>query len=140
MEYNRNFFIAIGLSFGVLIAWHFFYVAPKQTELQQKQLIAQQLLKQQSAVSSPTANFSDSASTHESALIINHPMSPEIRDAELAKTNRVAIKTNELEGSINLVGAQFDDLLLKKYRLTVDKKIVRNCFTKPQRLQRNLSC
>ncbi|KEC54731.1 membrane protein insertase YidC [Bartonella koehlerae] len=122
MEYNRNFFIAIGLSFGVLIAWHFFYVAPKQTELQQKQLVTQQLLKQQSEISSPTANFSDSTPTHESALIINHPISPEVRNAELAKTNRIAIKTGELEGSINLVGAQFDDLLLKKYRLTVDKK------------------
>ncbi|WP_019221342.1 membrane protein insertase YidC [Bartonella senegalensis] len=122
MEYNRNFFIAIGLSFGVLIAWHFFYVAPKQAELQQKQLIAQQLSKQQSTVSSSTADFSNNEPVHESALITNHPMTPEVRNAELVKTDRIAIKTGELEGSINLVGAQFDDLLLKKYRLTVDKE------------------
>ncbi|CAF26454.1 membrane protein insertase YidC [Bartonella quintana] len=123
MEYNRNFFIAIGLSFGVLIAWHFFYVAPKQAQLQQKRLIAQQLSKQQSTLSTSTPYFSDNASiTHESASIITHPITPEIRNEALAKTNRIAIKTDELEGSINLVGAQFDDLLLKKYRLTVDKK------------------
>ncbi|EJF78761.1 membrane protein insertase, YidC/Oxa1 family domain [Candidatus Bartonella washoeensis Sb944nv] len=122
MEYNRNFFIAIGLSFAVLIAWHFFYVAPKQIELQQKQHVAQQLSKQQSSLATAHTNLSDVTPTHEAASIIDHPMTPEIRSVELAKTNRIAIKTDKIEGSINLIGAQFDDLLLKKYRLTVDKK------------------
>lgn len=51
MEYNRNFFIAIGLSFVVLIAWQFLHVAPKQAKLQKQQVIAQQqqLSKQQSS-------------------------------------------------------------------------------------------
>ncbi|WP_273760503.1 membrane protein insertase YidC [Bartonella sp. ML70XJBT.G] len=128
MEYNRNFFIAIGLSFIVLIAWQFLHVIPKQAELQKQQIIAQQLSKQQSALSTSTTNFSDPASRHESSPMIDQPptidqpMTPELRNDVLAKTNRIAIKTSELEGSINLVGAQFDDLLLKKYRLTVDKK------------------
>ncbi|WP_273720947.1 MULTISPECIES: membrane protein insertase YidC [unclassified Bartonella] len=128
MEYNRNFFIAIGLSFIVLIAWQFLYVIPKQAELQKQQIIAQQLSKQQSVLSTPTKNFSDPASTHQSSPtigqppMIDQPMTSELRNDVLAKTNRIAIKTSELEGSINLVGAQFDDLLLKKYRLTVDKK------------------
>lgn len=119
MEYNRSFFIAIGLSFAVLIAWQFLHVAPKQAALQQKQISAQELSQQQSAPS--TANFYDSAPTHESIPITDNKMTPEIRNTVLAQTNRIAIKTNELEGSINLVGAQFDDLLLKKYRMTVDK-------------------
>ncbi|WP_455476770.1 membrane protein insertase YidC [Bartonella sp. B41] len=118
MEYNRNFFIAIGLSFVVLAAWQFFYVMPKQKELQQKQIIAEQLLAQQS--SSLTSNTDISSS--KLAPIIDFPVTPEIRNSELAKTDRIAIKTSELEGSINLLGAQFDDLLLKKYRLTVDKE------------------
>ncbi|WP_332061012.1 membrane protein insertase YidC [Bartonella sp. CB74] len=122
MEYNRNFFIAIGLSFVVLIAWHFLYVVPKQAELQQQQIIAQQLSKQQSASSTGKTNFSDDALTHGSASETNYPMTPEMRKAALATTNRITIKTSELEGSISLVGAQFDDLLLKKYRLTVDKE------------------
>ncbi|WP_074381362.1 membrane protein insertase YidC [Bartonella doshiae] len=123
MEYNRNFFIAIGLSFVVLTAWNFLYVAPKQAELQKKQIIAQQLAKQQSEAASTTnTNFSNVTPMHGSVPVIAHPMSPEMRSAELAKTNRITIKTNELEGSINLIGAQFDDLLLKKYRLTVDKE------------------
>ncbi|MBB5073289.1 YidC/Oxa1 family membrane protein insertase [Bartonella callosciuri] len=122
MEYNRNFFIAIGLSFIVLITWQFLHVAPKQAELQKKQIIAQQLSKQRSALSDSATNFSDAAPAHGSAPIIDHKITPEIRKVVLSKTNRIAIKTGELEGSINLVGAQFDDLLLKKYRLTVDKK------------------
>ncbi|WP_455481699.1 membrane protein insertase YidC [Bartonella sp. B35(2025)] len=122
MEYNRNFFIAISLSFVVLIAWHFFYVIPKQNELQQKQIIAQQLSKQQLTSSTAHTNFSDVAPTHGSKYTINDLMTPESRNAELAKTNRIAIKTGEFEGSINLVGAQFDDLFLKKYHLEANKK------------------
>ncbi|WP_336279429.1 membrane protein insertase YidC [Bartonella sp. CB175] len=120
MEYNRNFFIAIGLSFVVLILWHFFYVAPKQAELQQKQITAQQLSQQQQSTLA-TSKTDSSSPTHGSVPTVNSPMTPEARSIELAKTNRIAIKTGELEGSINLVGAQFDDLLLKKYRLTVNK-------------------
>ncbi|GAA5108359.1 membrane protein insertase YidC [Bartonella jaculi] len=131
MEYNRNFFIAIGLSFAVLIAWQFLYVAPKHAEIQQKQIITQQLSKQHSD-STTNTNFSDLASTHGSAPTIDHPLTPEIRNIELAKTDRIAIKTSELEGSINLTGAQFDDLLLKKYRLTVDKTSPEIALLNPQ--------
>ncbi|MBB4076884.1 YidC/Oxa1 family membrane protein insertase [Bartonella fuyuanensis] len=120
MEYNRNFFIALGLSFVVLIAWQFL-LAPKQAKLQKQQAITQQLSKQQTALSIDTTDFSNDISTHKTSSIIDQPMTPEIRKAVLAKTERIAIKTNELEGSINLVGAQFDDLRLKKYHLTVDK-------------------
>ncbi|WP_332065950.1 membrane protein insertase YidC [Bartonella sp. CB189] len=117
MEYNRNFFIAIGLSFVVLTLWQFFYVAPKQAELQQQRTIAQQ-----STFSPSKSDPSDIAPTHGSVPKIDPSMTPEARNIALAKTNRIAIRTSELEGSINLVGAQFDDLSLKKYRLTVDKQ------------------
>ncbi|AQX20123.1 membrane protein insertase YidC [Bartonella sp. WD16.2] len=121
MEYNRNFFIAIGLSLIIFVAWHFFYVIPQQTKLQEMQIMAQQLSKQSSELPTTDVHFSDTAQTSESGGVSDRPMTPENRSVELAKTNRIAIKTDELEGSINLVGAQFDDLFLKKYRLTVDK-------------------
>ncbi|MEL6089715.1 membrane protein insertase YidC [Bartonella schoenbuchensis] len=121
MEYNRNFFIAIGLSLIIFVAWHFFYVAPQQAKLQEMQM-AQQLSKQSSEIPSTDMHFSDADQTNGSGSTSDRPMTPENRSAELAKTNRIAIKTDELEGSINLVGAQFDDLFLKKYRLTVDKE------------------
>ena len=40
----------------------------------------------------------------------------------LASGNRVKIETPRLQGSINLVGAQIDDLVLPQYRETIDKK------------------
>ena len=43
------------------------------------------------------------------------------RDAALAASPRVAIATPRLKGSINLVGARFDDLVLPDYRQTKDK-------------------
>src|SRR5690606_31444946 len=41
--------------------------------------------------------------------------------AAVAATPRVAIDTESLVGSINLVGGRLDDLRLKKYHETVDK-------------------
>lgn len=43
------------------------------------------------------------------------------RDAALAASPRVAIDTPRLKGSINLIGARFDDLVLPNYRQTKDK-------------------
>ena len=42
------------------------------------------------------------------------------RDEALAASPRVAIDTPGIKGSINLKGARIDDLVLKKYRETVD--------------------
>ena len=42
------------------------------------------------------------------------------RASALAASNRVAIDTEDLAGSINLTGARIDDLRLEKYRETVD--------------------
>ena len=43
------------------------------------------------------------------------------RGALLARTLRVRIVTPKLEGSINLQGARFDDLVLPTYRTTIEK-------------------
>ncbi|OPB32130.1 membrane protein insertase YidC [Bartonella sp. AR 15-3] len=122
MEYNRNFFIAIGLSFVVFVAWHFLYVIPQQAKLQESKIIAQKLSNHNAALPTNDMHFSNNALTDDTVPVTNRPITPEMRKAELAKTDRILIKTNELEGSINLVGGKFDDLLLKKYRLKVDKK------------------
>ncbi|MFT4347418.1 membrane protein insertase YidC [Bartonella ancashensis] len=119
MEYNRNFFIAIGLSFIVFIAWHFLYVVPQQQKIQQARMVAQQLSQKNSEIPASQTDSSDNTLMNKSESPHSHTMTPENRQKKLAKTNRVMIKTNKLDGSINLVGAQFDDLLLKKYYLTV---------------------
>src|SRR5690606_29385025 len=42
------------------------------------------------------------------------------REAAAAQSQRIQIDTPSLRGSINLTGARFDDLYLKKYHETVD--------------------
>ena len=44
------------------------------------------------------------------------------RDQALASSPRLKIETPELQGSINLAGAQLDDLHLTQYRETIDPK------------------
>jgi YidC/Oxa1 family membrane protein insertase len=43
------------------------------------------------------------------------------RDQALAQTPRIQIRTGTLQGSIALTGARFDDLLLSKYPVSLDK-------------------
>ncbi|MHA1190085.1 MAG: membrane protein insertase YidC, partial [Alphaproteobacteria bacterium] len=45
---------------------------------------------------------------------------PQARDAALSRSARVTISTPKLKGSINLTGGRIDDLLLTKYRETLD--------------------
>ncbi|QFT75925.1 membrane protein insertase YidC [Erythrobacter sp. THAF29] len=49
------------------------------------------------------------------------PTGPVKLDEALASPNRVPIDSPRVGGSINLVGARIDDLMLKDYRETVDK-------------------
>ncbi|QUL37707.1 membrane protein insertase YidC [Erythrobacter sp. JK5] len=49
------------------------------------------------------------------------PAGPVDLSAALADPNRVVIDTPSVAGSINLVGARIDDLVLKHYRQTVEK-------------------
>ena len=125
MEYNRNFFIAIGLSLLIILAWQYFYVAPKNADQQKAQEIAHQIEKDENAQNQAVPTAENGTVTPPQNKDETNPagfeMTPDARDAALKKSKRVAIDTPELQGSINLVGAQFDDLFLKNYRLTVDK-------------------
>ena len=125
MEYNRNFFIAIGLSLLIILAWQFFYVAPKNADQQKAQEIARQLEQNQpsqgQAVPSADNGSTTPPQSKEAENVAAIDMTREAREATVNKTKRVEIDTPELKGSINLVGAQFDDLFLKNYRLSVEK-------------------
>ncbi|OWZ94978.1 membrane protein insertase YidC [Sinorhizobium sp. LM21] len=117
MEKNRNYFVAIGLSVLILIAWQFLYVNPKM----EKERIAAEALQAQQAQSqsaTPTQATPGQALPGGGAI----PGAGENRDQAIAKSARVAIDTPALSGSINLTGARFDDLKLKEYRETVDPK------------------
>jgi YidC/Oxa1 family membrane protein insertase len=109
MENNRNIILAIVLSMAVLFGWQYFVAGP-QLERAAQQAQAQQAAQDAvappaGAAAAPSANVTQTYSTREEAL---------------AASTRVAIDTEDLEGSINLTGARIDDLRLKQYRETVD--------------------
>ncbi|MFO1243264.1 MAG: membrane protein insertase YidC [Rickettsiales bacterium] len=91
----RNQMLAVGLAIIVLFFWQFLskpLVPPTTPQEQKKESLA--------------------------PVTANAPMERE--DAK-SESPRVTINSNELAGTIALKGARFDDLLLKKYRETVEK-------------------
>ncbi|OOG68303.1 Membrane protein insertase YidC [Ensifer sp. M14] len=120
MEKNRNYFVAIGLSVLILVAWQFLYVNPK---IEKERIAAEALQAQQAqqAQSQPGATAQQPA-TGQVLPGGTVPGTGENRDQALAKSARVAIDTPAVSGSINLTGARFDDLKLKAYHETVSKQ------------------
>jgi YidC/Oxa1 family membrane protein insertase len=124
MEKNRNYFIAIALSVMIVLAWQFLYMNPRM-EAQQRADEAR-LAQQQQTTEQAGQNFtpeSPGAATSTGNLPgANQAQATATREEALAKSPRVAIETAAVSGSINLVGARFDDLKLREYHETVDDK------------------
>ncbi|MDR6304065.1 YidC/Oxa1 family membrane protein insertase [Nitrobacter vulgaris] len=110
MSENRNTIIAIVLSALVLIAWQYFYNIPQMEKDRAAHQAQSELAKSQTeaAPNSPTP----AQPAAETAVVA--------RDAAIASKPRVKISTPRLSGSLSLTGARIDDLLLTKYRETVD--------------------
>jgi YidC/Oxa1 family membrane protein insertase len=121
-ENNRNFILAILLSIGVLFAWQVF-LAPKthQPPPGQQQTVEQQ---QKPAEPGPPQPGSESGAPVPVPGTAAQPPgaqpTTETREEALASTARVAIDTPSIKGSINLKGGRIDDVVLKKYRETVN--------------------
>jgi YidC/Oxa1 family membrane protein insertase len=123
MKNNQNVIIAIVLSFLVIIGWQHFIISPK-VEAERQRLAAEEALKPSTTPaaqgqSTPAARTAAApgtappASTTAASAIVP-------RQQALATSQRVAIDTPSLKGSINLTGGRIDDLLLAGYRETVD--------------------
>jgi len=116
MSENRNLLIAIILSMGVLLAWQYFVMEPRYAEEEAKrQAEAEQseTLAQQSADGLPQVQGE--------SVPGRQPSLPVSREEAASQGPRLAIETPELEGSILLKGARFDDLKLTDYHETVDE-------------------
>ncbi|PHP64813.1 membrane protein insertase YidC [Zhengella mangrovi] len=129
MENNRNFFLTIAISVVILTLWQVFYMNPRieaqreaariQTEEQaskQPAQTGQAPATQPKPAADGTAAPQPAGQAATGADVPGGTAAP-ASDAAV----RVAIDTPSLSGSINTVGARLDELVLKDYRVSVDK-------------------
>ena len=97
MPDQKNFFLAIVLSMAIIFGWQFFFAKPLPKPVEQAV--------QQQNGQVPAAPGA--------SVVID-------REKALAASKRLVIDTPQFIGSINLAGAQIDDLKLKNYRETAE--------------------
>jgi YidC/Oxa1 family membrane protein insertase len=118
MNDQKNTIIAIALSAVVLIGWQYFFAKPqleKERAEQQQQAQQQAPQKQQSTPGQPIGAPLPPGQVAQPAV------EPAVtRDAAVASSQRIAIDTPSIHGSISLKGARIDDISLVKFRETVD--------------------
>ncbi|MGQ0486003.1 MAG: membrane protein insertase YidC [Hyphomicrobiales bacterium] len=113
---NKNFILAIVLSMLIVFGWQYFYVVPIAEKQQQKQPATQQTTQGGTQAPAPQGSVLPALLT---------------RDEVLKTTPRIKIETPFVAGSINLQGAQIDDLHLLKYRETIDPRSPTIVFLSP---------
>jgi len=124
---KKNFILAILLSALIIIGWQYFFPG---------NLMMRQPVQQPATTASETATTvaGSGASSGQSAgtAPVAAPIS---REDALKASPRLAIRSVSLEGSINLKGAQIDDLHLTKYRETIDPRSPTIVFLSPSGTQ-----
>ncbi len=96
----KNIIISVVLSMLIIFGWQYYYQGP-----------ADQKAKQQAATTTAqqTVSGTQVPDVAPATTVKDH-------DEVIKATTRVAIDTDQLSGTINLTGAQIDDLHLNKYR------------------------
>ncbi|MGA7803609.1 membrane protein insertase YidC [Bradyrhizobium sp.] len=110
MHDQNNVFYAIALSVVILITWQYFFAtsfvgkpaAPKMSQAGTTQV--------------------REVATQTATIPRVQPFQATSRQAALTRSQRVAIDTPRLRGSIALTGGRIDDLALVQYRETIDPK------------------
>jgi YidC/Oxa1 family membrane protein insertase len=111
MNENRNLVLAMVLSLAVYLGWTYFVSGPQMKAEQAKRAHAAEVAKVQSGAAAPGAPQAAAQVAHLS-----------LADALKRGGQRIAIQTPSVDGTLLLKGARLDDLRLKNYRETVDKK------------------
>jgi YidC/Oxa1 family membrane protein insertase len=128
---QKNLIIAIVLSMAVLFAWQFFYAAPKEQERQSRirQEQATKAKEQAPPAPSATPNTPGTSAKPDQArqpgTVPTHGDQAAIvttRQGAIDAGPRVGISTPSLKGSIALKGGRIDDVVLARYRESVDPK------------------
>ena len=134
---QRNLIMAVVASVTILLGWQFLYEQPRiAKEMAAREAAELEGVKNKAALDSQGATVPSPTPQPQTSLvvpggrtqvpsapIIGVPLKPVVpaRASILGKTPRVEINSDRLTGSIQLKGGQFDDLILTKYRETIDK-------------------
>jgi YidC/Oxa1 family membrane protein insertase len=120
---QKNLLLAIVLSVAVLLGWQMFYAGPKLKEEQERrQRIQQEQTKAGEQPGAPKAapDAKTGVAPQQGVAPASTGIATVSREAALKASPRVRIETPSLQGSISLKGARIDDLVLAKYRETVN--------------------
>jgi YidC/Oxa1 family membrane protein insertase len=130
---QKNLIIAIVLSMAVLFAWQFFYAAPKEQERQSRIRQEQAAKPKEQTPPAPSTTPAGAPAGPGTAAKPDQPRQPgtvptpgdqativTTRQAAIGTGPRVSIDTPALKGSIALKGGRIDDVVLARYRETVD--------------------
>ena len=140
MNDQNNFLVAIVLSLAVLLGWQFFVTEPRLEEERVRQQAEAAL--QENAASSSAAAVQDAPQNDLSGEIAPQAASsstPQVASATVtagfAKAPRLNVETPQLTGSIALMGARFDDLVLKAYGANADEDAPRQILLQREGLK-----
>ncbi len=106
MNEQRNFILAMVLSFALILFYSYFMADPKDQPQQNEDT-------NQEEIHTTADGFSIDPPEEEKRVLT--------RKQALGTTQRIQIETPHLSGSLSLKGASIDDLLLLKYRETIEK-------------------
>ncbi len=117
---NRNLLLAVVLSLAILIGFQYLVIEPQQQQLAQQQA-TQQTLGSPEATGVPSPGGIDLPTPQPGTSTTGSDVAGAMsRDTALQGSPRVAIESPTLAGSIALKGARIDDLILTRFRETVE--------------------
>jgi YidC/Oxa1 family membrane protein insertase len=116
-DQSRNLILATALSFLVILGW--FVLGPILFPNAFPPPVEQTAPVAGGPADAPAADAPAAGGTASRAPDLAAPQQ-ETREAALAKTERVAIRTPRLEGTLSLTGGRIDDLRLTDYTVTID--------------------
>jgi len=135
---NRNLFLAVALSIGVLLLYQVFYAEPTMQAERARVLAASaasaaKVPAQVPGAPAPAATTAAGVSAGSATVpAVAATAAPQTRAAAIAASARVPFDGPGVDGSISLVGGRVDDLRLKRYRVTIDKSSPEVTLLDPQ--------
>ncbi|MDA8574033.1 membrane protein insertase YidC [Alphaproteobacteria bacterium] len=124
MSEQKNLIIAIICSLVILLGFQFFYEFPKleAERARQAEIAAQQPVGNTDTGTAPAVPGSSSAPQAPGTNLATSAADPAVERAKaLADTPRITIDTPNIAGSIALRGGHVDDIVLKRYRESLDE-------------------